>query len=599
MFDLETKSWIFNGFSADIPLADPSSIGLLSSEYKILIDSIPEKAGGFGILDKFSYGKSTAGGFKGVISGNIVLRSNSLSITCTDQHGKLITATCATQPYSADLPKNPAIDINFSTDFLDTLCIEIPGGPGVKGPRGKKGKKGLDGTGDGPQGEQGDAGVDATGIASISSIQLVESDAYYQSAVVGLSFNQQLSLLEVIKAPIAVPDSTSSVDQVVVTPIGRSIEFTGSEWDYSLIKPSSDVTETSADCSIIGFPQGFDPKTTTPTPTALIKKNLSDYVDSIITKYKAKIVEFTAVYDAEMKQFMFTKDDEARKALDALVAELASLSFNDTIEFCMSMENNGSCGQQLVQEFKNMNSVGLVNIDNDLRAIAGSDALSLALSGFSSSVASAAAKEVYAEATGTGGGVVVPPKVKPSDLALFNASICNFAIQILEASGSSPSEAEIYCPDDVPTSLGNSIIEAGEKKHYFKVNGTTSLPAGAYIIQYVGGWIYDGGRPDCGYVVGQGDDFIPDSPDNSGLVIVVETESDISYVPFPKSTNITDHGNYQKVQEGYLTGPITEMSVGVILENDSKMYFMTPVKDPDTSYGEITVAVTHCSKCES
>ncbi len=593
IYNIETKSWRFSGYSADIPLADSSSIGLLSAEYKILLDSVPEKAGGFGILDKFSYGKTSAGGFNGIISGNIVLRSNSLTITCTDQNGRLITEECVTPPYSNDMPKTPALDINYSVDFLDTLCIVVPGGPGHKGPKGKKGRKGIDGTGDGPQGEVGDSGVDAVGISTISEIRLVETDDFYSQAIVNMAFNQEESLLELIKAPIAVPDGTTPVDQVVTSVIGRSIEFIGATWDYSLIKPISDTTtDTSANCCVVGLPQDFDPKIA--NPSDMVRKTLSDYVDSVIAKYQAKIVEFTAIYDTQMKEFMFAKDDEARKALDALVQQLANLSFNDTIEYCMSMENNGSCGQQLVKEFKTLNSVGMVNIDQDLRAIANGESLSLALSGGSSSVASAANQEIRAEATGGS-----TPSVKPSDLDAFTSSICNFAIQILEASGSSPSEAAPFCPDDVPTSLGNVVVEAGEKKHYLKVNGSTSLPAGAYIIQYIRGWIYDGGRPDCGYVVGQGAEFSIGSPDNSGLVIVTDSAESTSYVPFPKSTNVTDYSNYVKVQDGYLTGPITEMSVGVILSADAKLWFEIPVKDADTSYGEIVVAVTHCSKCEA
>jgi hypothetical protein len=52
IFDGSTKCWKLSGTVADIPLATPAQSGLLSAKLKQLIDTIPERAGSFGIVAK-------------------------------------------------------------------------------------------------------------------------------------------------------------------------------------------------------------------------------------------------------------------------------------------------------------------------------------------------------------------------------------------------------------------------------------------------------------------------------------------------------------------------------------------------------------------
>lgn len=181
------KSWVFDGFVPDIPLADSNTIGLLSPRLKTFLNSLTPKAGGFGVVLSNSFGKVSSSGYEGVVNGNIKLVSNSLDINCQDEVA------------SPELGRFPSIDFNFSEDFLDTLCIEVPGCPGPKGRKGAKGEKGKNGTGNGPQGSRGTSGVDATGISVVSDVQVDFDDSFYNAAITDVVLDEERAILSATK----------------------------------------------------------------------------------------------------------------------------------------------------------------------------------------------------------------------------------------------------------------------------------------------------------------------------------------------------------------------------------------------------------------
>ena len=166
-FDAEANCWKRTGTEPDIPVATSEQSGLLSSRLKNLLNNVPEKGGGFGIVVDPKLTLRTEDNPDGVLFGDVKLVSDSLGIDCVFADGKLIPDKCNNAPFAPeidDLP--PGFDINFQEVFLKAICAEIPGGPGPKGDQGDKGEDGLPGTGDGPIGDKGDPGLDATEAAT-------------------------------------------------------------------------------------------------------------------------------------------------------------------------------------------------------------------------------------------------------------------------------------------------------------------------------------------------------------------------------------------------------------------------------------------------
>lgn len=591
IYQVSTKSWVFDGFVPEIPNADQNTIGLLSPTLKRFINSLNEKVGGFGILTKFSYAKVNDG-YNGVLSGDIKLKSNSLNITCIDK------------PSSPEMGTNPQIDINFSEDFLSTLCIEVPGGPGPKGRRGDEGKKGLPGTGDGPQGEKGDPGEDATGTSTVEDVEVIFDDAFYSSAVINLSLDAPNSILAVTKANVLVADENTPADAVVATPVIRDIEFTDDMFGYKIIKPLDD--SDALDPVMLAYGADFDPEQNRrlkanadgccceeEDSTELIAKNLSDYISQVITKYQKTIDNISRQYDKEVREFIYKKDEEARKALDVLVQNLSHEEFNEDFEYCMGLSDNGICGQQCCNELKRANvdpflnpNLGLCKVTESIEAgnptVAQSSYIAAKISGdLADEYGIPSLSKNIALATAT--NCEYPTA---SSLDQYTATVCAFASSILSASGSSG--ASDFCKDSVPTDLGTFTIDSGESKQILTGAGS-ELPAGAYLIQYLGGTIFDSDEPTCGYVVGSGDTSL-------GLVLTVTTPTEVIKIPWPVSSLSPNSLDPSEVEEAYLTGPITELAIGSIVEDGYKLS-LEAVATGDRSTGSIKYKIMHCSRC--
>jgi hypothetical protein len=596
-YSIETKTWIFKGYLPNIPLANESTIGLLSSNLKTLLDSIPEKAGGFGILTKFSFGKVIGDGFNGLMTGDIILKSNTLDIKCRDQHGKLITKSCTNAPSSPEANLIPSIDINFGSDFLDTICIEVPGSQGPKGIQGPPGEDGEDGFGDGPQGLTGDPGNNATGISEVNGVTIEIDESFYDTAVVNVELDQQNSILSITKAKLAVPDNDTPADRFVVMPIIRSLEWT-TGIDYNIIAPAGENLGLEGDVGVLAYPKDFNPDLQD-ADIEMSRKALSDFINQIIGDYKVIYDKYIAEYDQEIKDFIYAKDDEARKVLDSLVAQLAAKQFSETFEYCMGMADNGSCvglatwGQQMANAANAM----VVSIQEIAKLLA----LIVANTTPSSPTPpnpTASAAEIYdinsidnvfdeiGQVLKTKTNFSIPSMAVSS--STYSSDLCNYAPQILEASGEVTYNN--VCPDIQSQLLAKVILNPGDKYYVKNGVGGVELPGGAYLVQYTDGAVYDGSQQDCGYIVGSGGV-------TRGLVLNVEKSNVITKIPLPMSSQISDPHDKNQVINSYLTGPITEMAIGSFADDGDKIWLEMVVSDPKQSSGSVTLMVKYCARC--
>lgn len=343
-FDKELDTWSKLGPAIDIPLAridDCSSDdtignngsgteclgatnGLMSARHKILLDSLPNKPGGFGIILKPGRYLTTDDGVNSILTGDITLTSSSLAYECE----QVIEGGCT---------KNK-ITVSLSDDFLDTFCVHVKGKKGPTGDKGEKGPRGRHGVGDGPRGADGLAGADATTVRTFSGVKIVESDDIYDTAIVDLSLNAEEGKLTIVKSKLAVPHDDEPATKVSASLIFRDIEFTGDDLEsYEIIAPTNDPAGET-DINVIKLPNGWTGNTSNPVPVVPMK--LSELAQLIIDFYKAKADDVIEEWDSKIEEFMTSKDDEARKILADLAQELAECEFSKPIAFCIGI---GDC----------------------------------------------------------------------------------------------------------------------------------------------------------------------------------------------------------------------------------------------------------------
>jgi hypothetical protein len=288
----------------------------------------------------------------GAIMGNIELVSDTLDIECVDNMGKqiAIASDCRTDYKDcAGGSQAPGLDIKINDDVLDSFCVELRSCKGPVGSKGATGADGADGTGDGPAGEMGDPGEDAPDVGhQFTGIKIIESEDIYDSAVVGLELDADAGKLHVLKAKVVVPDDDSAANQVITSPIDRSLEWTDDEFGYNLLKPLNDPIETKvaddADVTMAVFPKGYEIQTTG-TPDDIDKSRvtqfnsvtLSNLIDRVIDHFRERIVEIGEDYDREIKTFIEEKDAKARNILANLAQDLSQCEWELPIEFCLGI----------------------------------------------------------------------------------------------------------------------------------------------------------------------------------------------------------------------------------------------------------------------
>ena len=472
VYDAVFNCWRRDGSMNQIPLADSTTIGLLNAQDKALIDSIPSKGGGFGLITKPLMGPVSPDNPDGIVIGDIELISDSLDMNYGSGDGVAVDDAKCRLGVTPDNAPRPGINFQLSERFLNSLCFEIPGSIGPRGPRGEDGPQGDPGTGDGPVGEKGDPGTDATAAATFTGIKIEDLDDVYNTAVVNLDLDPDKGTLTVIKSRVQTADDDAPADQVIAAPLVRGIEFTGTEFQYNLTKPNNSPID-AADVTLAFYPKGFEPGGDL-KETNLNAAPLSTLIDSIIDDYRRKLVELGEQYDQQIREFIIDRDEAARQQLNILAEELANCEFALPIETCMGI-SPADCG----------------------------------------------------------GG---PP----------NTALAAFFFGDKYADGAQAQDAgEYVLSPGIPVQV--YWKEDGDNNFY-----SATLPEGDYVLQYMGGALFDQDDPEVGYLVGS-------NVLNVGVEALVQPEGGADVTEkLPESSEPHNKHESESVEAAYLNGPIME-----------------------------------------
>lgn len=301
--------------------------------------------------DKYEILESAEFNPSGVLLGDIMLVSDTIDITCVDGEGLPLAggASCNVDLIHCDNVSNPpGLNFQLNKEFLDSLCVIVPGCKGTTGDRGEQGDPGEDGTGDGPQGEQGDPGEDAPAVGdNFTGIKIVDVDDIYDTAVVSMELDAENGKLNIVRAKVRTPESNMPATQLVSTPISRSIRFKNDQsFDYDLMMPNADPVG-EVDVDILKYPQQYvKPDGATPvTTTTLGKVKLSDVVNAVIAHYEKRLDEINDEYNQQLKEYVENKDSAARTILANLAQQVAECEFELPIDFCLGILPS-DCGQE-------------------------------------------------------------------------------------------------------------------------------------------------------------------------------------------------------------------------------------------------------------
>ena len=214
IFNSELKEWVQIGTTSDNTIASIDRCGIISAQDKALIDGTPTAPGGFGILIDNREKLKTHDNPHGVISGNISIVSDSITIVSRSgcSNGQVI---------ENDLEY---VDFKVSDKFKSSFIFDH------RGPTGEKGDKGLDGLEgkpgfcpDGPKGYTGLTGDPSGPQCVISKIVYNDIDDITSEGYVDLKIlkNDGLGCKMVLtKAPLNIEQVAN---KVIAAPITRFI----------------------------------------------------------------------------------------------------------------------------------------------------------------------------------------------------------------------------------------------------------------------------------------------------------------------------------------------------------------------------------------
>jgi hypothetical protein len=348
IFNTETNCWRRTGRINSIPVANATRNGLLSKQLKSLLDTVHTKGGGFAIITRPHLTFRDQLNPDSVLFGDIEFVSDSLEIKCVFADGAEIKPGCLKVAFKETDEVPPGFDINFSKALLNTLCVEVPGGPGPIGAPGEKGQRGKDGTGDGPVGLQGEPGSNALARFKLTGVKIIELDDVFDTAVAKLELDQPGGKLLVTKARLNLPnDDNAAAEQVVTAQIARDIIFKEC-FDYEIgvapCRPDDDFDDPNP--VIAYYPSHFDPEKIQDKTFQPVARRLRDHVDEIINYYQDKLNVVADQYDRQIDKFIKEKDAEARKQLDVIADRLAECEHITYLEYCLApvdceRESNG------------------------------------------------------------------------------------------------------------------------------------------------------------------------------------------------------------------------------------------------------------------
>jgi hypothetical protein len=312
-FSSNNNKWYNTGNIINIS-NDQKSV-LLDPKYKVLLDSMTNFPGAFGIV----LNKPT----NITMQGEVEIKSSSIDIECEE--------TIDSTFDGRDVPDVGSIvnlKLSLKEEYLNNLCIDLKPPQGDPGRTGRIGQDGPDGYGNGPSGYDGEIGPNATKIMRIRNIIYQEVDVLSKKAII------DIELVDRGKGPffkITESDRTLSdldpATRFIVDPIIRNIEFT------------SDVVDSS--CNFDGMrswvitKEGDDPLPVDPFMLRLSDDDtedsqtfsalrMSEYIRSVVDFYENEIIRLDKEWMEKSKLHIEEIDSEARAILSELANELAA-----------------------------------------------------------------------------------------------------------------------------------------------------------------------------------------------------------------------------------------------------------------------------------
>lgn len=214
VFNAELKEWVKTGSISDSKIASIDTCGIISAQDKATLDGTPAAPGGFGILIDNREKLKTHDNPHGVISGNISIVSDSITIVSRSgcSNGQVI---------EGDIEY---VDFKVSDKFKNSFIFEHRGPTGEKGDTGPDGPEGKPGfCPDGPKGLVGITGDPSGPQCIISKIVYNDIDDITSEGYVDLKIlkNDGLGCKMVLtKAPLNILEIAN---KVITAPITRSI----------------------------------------------------------------------------------------------------------------------------------------------------------------------------------------------------------------------------------------------------------------------------------------------------------------------------------------------------------------------------------------
>ncbi len=366
VYDVQTESWDFCGPRTNIGLANENTAGLLSPQFKYLLDTVAKFPGAFGIIVDKPY--------KQTIQGDVKFVSNSVDISCLNSRGTSFntTAGCSEETVVScsgeinDATSNPRFEVTLKDSYLQRLCIDLPAPKGPIGKQGQTGPKGKDGYGDGPKGFTGDPGPDVAELLKLGQVIYEDLAEITNCPIVDLELvdKGRGPFFKVTKSCRTLAENECA-ERLSVTPIVRTLTY------------STPITDD--DCNLNGLSGWVINKISTdPLPVSPFLVRVSDdettdcqtitttlldqYIQSLVNYYEQKIVQLDKQWSLLSKAHIEEIDSKARTILSNLANDLtrcestlAGTEFGITFERCepcspsspstLSVAENGKIGR--------------------------------------------------------------------------------------------------------------------------------------------------------------------------------------------------------------------------------------------------------------
>jgi hypothetical protein len=306
------KEWVRTGTTADGVLASADNCGLISGAEKTAIDRVPAAPGGFGILIDNREKLKSRDNPHGVISGDIKIVSN--SITITGRNG------CVTNGLNQET-QTEYIDFRISDAYKKGFLFYNPGPSGTKGQTGPAGPAGPDGFSDGPKGLIGLQGKPADGICKVSGVSYVDGSGLTNEAIVDIQIvnnGDNGCKLVLTKAPLNVLNVAPN--RIIASRLNRAITL-DSCFNITIINPNIDTSPT--DPFVARVPKGPASNTVEVNATMKLSELLQGYAD----KYKTLLAQIDEKWGLQVKDYINSLDGKARDILSNIANELTMCEF--------------------------------------------------------------------------------------------------------------------------------------------------------------------------------------------------------------------------------------------------------------------------------